>query len=520
MNISDFKQATVSESSHFFDRVGELINTEGYRWIVHIDWSAHRGLSYFFIHPEKAEPFILNVVANACQLTWPSMRGLFRALTHVEEKIYAKGGPQFQTENWIPRYQWGNRNDLPDLGSRLTGAGMNRESLHPSEGNWVHTIGLNDVFAGQFTFHLKGSEKSNSRVESCQFERGLYRTSWCDRASELDWRQLLNLTNSISPGSPYFANLALVESLEDHLGIAVTERAGAIRMILCELSRVFDHIQSLHTLWIVQGAGHWEETFVDLGVQVYELLGKYARGEWTGNLNTLGGVRYDLPEDWKNQLLVFISRLMKVLDGAQLTIERSPGLISTLTDIHMGLKEVMDHTLTGPVARACGLRRDLRKLSGRYFYHEVDFEIPLGINSTFYDVVLVKLEEMRQSLSIMAQILDGIPFDTIQNPEYSLFWNVPDYETLSVEEREEVIEKLRSGPGPVVSRGFGSVEGPRGELSVVWEDRDGRGPAQISIISPSRQLSYFIEKHAKGQSVSSVYSMCALTHLSPEEMDI
>ncbi len=517
MNISDFKQITVSESSEFFDRTYELINVEGYRWIVHIEWSAIRGLSYFFVHPERAEPMILNVSQSACQFTWPSLRGLFRALTHIEDKIYSKGGPQFQSKDWVARYQWSGKTDLPPLGARLMGGTLSQDSLSSGNETWTHTIGLNDAFAGQFTFHLKGRE---SKVEESQFERGLYRTSWCDRATELDWRQLLNLTNSISPGSPYFANLALVESLEDHLGVAVTERAGAIRMILCELSRVFDHIQSLHMLWIVQGAGYWEEVFVDLGIQVYELLGKYARGEWTGNLNTLGGVRYDLPEDWKNQLLVLISRMMKTLDGAVLTIERSPGLLSTLANIRMGLKEVMDHTLTGPVARACGLRRDLRKLSGRYFYHEVDFETPLGINSTFYDVVLVKLEEMRQSVSIMAQILDGLPYDSIQNPEYSLFWNVPEYTLLGEQERQEIIEKLRRGPGPVASRGFGSVEGPRGELSVVWEDRDGTGPSQFSVISPSRQLSYFIEKHAKGHSVASVYSMCALTHLSPEEMDI
>lgn len=517
MNISDFKQKTVGESSQFFHLVDEMINVEGYRWIVHIDWAPTRGLSYFFIHPERAEPMILNVQASSCQLSWPSLRGLFRALAHVEDKIYGLGGPKFQSGNWSPRYNWPDLRPLPDIGARLSGMGLPHSSLAPVNGNWTHTIGLGDVFAGQFAFHLQGSE---ARIERCQFERGLYRTSWCDRASELDWRQLLNVTNAISPGSPYFANLALVESLEDHLGVDVTERASAIRMILCELSRIFDHIQSLHTLWIVQGAGYWEEVFVDLGVQVYELLGKYARGEWTGNLNTLGGVRYDLPEDWKNQLLVFISRIMKSLDGAQLTIERSPGLLSTLSNIHMGLKEVMDHTLTGPVARACGLRRDLRKLSGRYFYHEVDFEIPLGINSTFYDVVLVKLEEMRQSLSIMAQILDGLPYDSIQNPEYSLYWNVPDYSLLTESEREEIVEKLRTGPGPIVSRGFGSVEGPRGELSVVWEDQGGTGPRQLSVISPSRQLSYFIENHAKGHSVASIYSMCALAHLSPEEMDI
>lgn len=518
MNINEFEHVDVTDSTSFFDQVDELINTKGYRWIIHIDWAPERGLSYFFIHPERLNPYLLNVEAASCRISWPSLSTFFHSLSGIEESIYEAGGPQFQHKSWTARYQWPSNSELPELRSKIMGDQF-KQGGPTIDGTpkWLHTIGLEDVFAGQFAFHLEGRHSS---VERSEFVRGLYRTSWCDRASELNWRQLLNQTNAIAPGTPYFANLALVESIEDQLGVVVTERASAIRMILSELSRIFDHLQSLHTLWFIQGVNSWEDVFVDLGVQVYELLGRYARGEWTGQLNTIGGVRHDLPEDWKNQLLVLTGRVIKKLDGAQLSIERSPGLISTLSNIHLGLKDVMDHTLTGPVARACGLRRDLRKLSGRYFYHEVDFEIPLGINSTFYDVVLVKIEEMRQSLSILAQILDGLPYDSIQNPQYALFWNVPEYSILSDEERSDVLTRLKKGPGPLHARSMGMVESARGELSVIWEDQEGAKPRKISIVSPSRQMSYFIEKRAVGLNVSEVYSMCALAHLSPEEMDI
>lgn len=517
MDVTQFAHSTVSDSQSFFDEVDRLLNQAGYRWVVHIEWLDNR-LCYYFIHPERVEPYLLNVELLSVHDHWPSLSHFFRALEATESNISKMGGPHFQQGSWTPRYQWRTDSELPALRNKLLGQDFrSNASLGPVENKWAHTMGVNDLFAGFFSFHLEGE---GLEVTRAQLIRGHFKTNWCARAQEYNWRQLINQTDSLSPGTPYFANLALIESLEDQLDVALPERASAIRMILCELSRIYDHLQSLHSLFLLQGVSAWEKVFLDLGIQVYQLIKRYGRGEWTGHLNTIGGVRYDLPDDWKNQLLSLLSVVMKNLDGARSTIERSPGLISMLSRVHLGLRDVMDHTLTGPLARACGLRRDLRKINSRYFYHEVDFDIPLGINSTFYDVVLVKIEEMRQSVSILAQLLDGLPFDSIQTPEYSLFWNTPEYSLLSSEERSEVLARLKGGPQVPGERGMGMVESSRGEFSLIWQAQTTSGPTQLSVISPSLQASYFVEKRAISLAVSEVYAMCALAHIAPEEMDL
>lgn len=517
MDITKFTHSSVSDSQSFFDEVDRLLNSAGYRWVVHIEWLESH-LCYYFIHPERVEPFLLNVELPNIHDHWPSLSHFFRALAAIESNISKAGGPHFQQGSWTPRYQWRTESELPALKNKLLGDDFRSStSLSSRETKWAHTMGVDDLFAGFFSFHLEGEALEVSRA---QMVRGHYKTNWCTRAQELNWRQLINQTDSLSPGTPYFANLALIESLEDQLAVSLPERASAIRMVLCELSRIYDHLQSLHTLFLLQGVSAWEKVFLDLGIQVYQLLKRYARGEWTGHLNTIGGVRYDLPEDWKNQLLSLLAVVMKNLDGAKTTIERSPGLISMLSRIHLGLRDVMDHTLTGPLARACGLRRDLRKIHSRYFYHEVDFEIPLGINSTFYDVVLVKIEEMRQSVSILAQLLDGLPYDSIQAPEYSIFWNTPEYSLLSSDEKSDVLATLKLGPVVSAVRGMGMVESSRGEFSLIWQAKESSGPSQLSIISPSLQASYFVEKRAVSLAVSEVYAMCALAHIAPEEMDL
>lgn len=517
MNINELNHISVSDSESFFNNVDNLLNRDGYRWIIHIGWMEGE-LSYYFIHPERRAPIVLRVTDLNETYSWPSLSHLFRALEACEQTITKAGGPQFQKGSWMPRYLWRENSALPPLRSEVLGEDFKRPvGLSESDRKWFHTIGISDVFSGHFSLHLEGS---SSVVTRSKMVRGYYETKWCERAVDLNWRQLLNQTDNVSPGTPYFTNLALVESLEDHLGIELPERASAIRMILCELSRIYDHIQSMHTLFLLQGVSSWEREFLQMGMHTYQLLKRYARSEWTGHLNIIGGVYYDLPDDWKNQLLSFLSVIIKNLDGAKQTIERSPGLISMLSGINMGLKEVMNHTLTGPLARACGLRRDMRKLHSRYFYHEVDFDIPLGINSTFYDVVLVKLEEMRQSVSILAQLLDGLPFDGIQNPEYSLYWNPPEFSLLEESEREGIVAELKSGLKIGKGHSMSVVETARGELSFMWQSNSGTRPDHISIVSPSRHSSYFIEKRAQGLRVSEVYAMCSLAHIAPEEMDL
>jgi NADH-quinone oxidoreductase subunit D len=141
--------------------------------------------------------------------------------------------------------------------------------------------------------------------------------------------------------------------------------------------------------------------------------------------------------------------------------------------------------LTGPNLRGSGVDRDLRKLAPYLDYEKYDFDIPVGSAGDCYDRYLVRLEEMRQSVKILNQVLEKLPSGPINVTDPK---NFPPPKSEVLTKMEQLIhhfiihtEGIHAPPGEIY---FGA-ENPKGELGFYINSKGGGTPHRLKIRAPS-----------------------------------
>jgi NADH-quinone oxidoreductase subunit D len=210
--------------------------------------------------------------------------------------------------------------------------------------------------------------------------------------------------------SPFHNELCFSLATEALLGIEVPPRAQVIRILMTELNRL-----SSHLVWVAtQG--------MDVGALSMMLYGFREREEIlnffekvTGlrmNHNYIrpGGVAADLPDGWEDDVERLLDLIPKgiadyedLLTGNPIFIERTQA-VGVITP-----EECLAYGVTGPIMRASGIDWDLRKAFPYSGFEEYDFDVPIGKHGDTFDRYLVRMEEMRQSLSIVRQATDRMP---------------------------------------------------------------------------------------------------------------
>ena len=211
-----------------------------------------------------------------------------------------------------------------------------------------------------------------------------------------------------SQNNIFFCEL-LCQVAEKGMKLKVPDRAQALRMVLLELNRSLSHLFDLQMLakeLCLRGAVD------ELGMlyrKIQALFVSYAGNEFGKSLITLGGVTKDVTQDWVSRTineLGFIHSFIKDVKQGSFFNQINQELFQH----HIINKDVVaKYSLSGPVARACGVNIDLRKISPSYFYSDVDFKIPIGVHGSGRDLVEIKFAEISESINIMTQVLDNLP---------------------------------------------------------------------------------------------------------------
>ena len=225
-----------------------------------------------------------------------------------------------------------------------------------------------------------------------------------------DWTQIVLLTDRLDYVASAAANLVYVETVEKLMSIEVPRRARYMRTILAELQRLASHL-----VWLGSHA-------MDIGAVtvflyrlrerelILDLFEEYCGARLTYNSMRIGGLPQDLPPAWLRKVLRFCEvqeeKLVEyetLLTHNRIWLQRTRGIgtISAEAAIAVGL--------CGPTLRGSGVARDVRKDEPYAAYGEIPFDIPVGGHGDTYDRYLVRLEEMRQSIHIIRQAVEGLP---------------------------------------------------------------------------------------------------------------
>jgi NADH-quinone oxidoreductase subunit D len=208
-----------------------------------------------------------------------------------------------------------------------------------------------------------------------------------------------------------------VMTVEKLMGIKPTRRADFIRVITGELSRIASHLVAVGTFTAdisPLGTAMVFYMFRDREI-VLDLLESLTGARMMFNYFRFGGVRYDLPDGWVERCRDFLAKFPKLIDEYEALVNDNAVFMQRCMGKGvMTQRDVADYGITGPNARASGVKLDLRRTRPYSVYPELDFEICHREHGDIYDRYLVRMDEMRESVKIISQCLDMLPKGPVQ----------------------------------------------------------------------------------------------------------
>lgn len=224
------------------------------------------------------------------------------------------------------------------------------------------------------------------------------------------YNQVIPYTDRLNYCSAPMNNVGYCKAVERLLGVEVPPRAQAMRVILCELSRIIDHVIAVGTGGVDLGALTAFFHLFTYREKVYTLFEKLCGARLTVSMTRVGGMAQDAPEGWFDDVLRFCDEMSDAVAEIQKLLIDNKIFIKRTKDVcPVSAKDAIDWGYTGPLLRASGVNLDLRKAQPYYGYQNLDFDVPVGTTGDIYDRYLVRIEEMRQSIRIIRQVCKNVP---------------------------------------------------------------------------------------------------------------
>jgi NADH-quinone oxidoreductase subunit D len=285
----------------------------------------------------------------------------------------------------------------------------------------------------------------------------------------------------------YFFNAyAFCGAVETLAGLEVPKRAQYLRVIHMELNRIKSHLVWLGTSALDLGAiSMFWYCFRDRE-HILDIFEMSTGQRMHTRYFQIGGVIEDIPAGWAAKVRAFCEEMPRRVDQFGALLDNNEILIERLRDVAtVDQQTLLDLGVTGPLLRASGIPWDLRKATPYCSYEDFDFKVPVGTVGDNYDRYRCRLEEMRESVRIIAQALDGLP-DGPYASEDRKYVLPPRHELATSMEAlihhfKLVTEGMRVPPGEV----YFPIESPRGELGCFVRSDGTSKPARVHMRDPS-----------------------------------
>jgi NADH-quinone oxidoreductase subunit D len=272
-------------------------------------------------------------------------------------------------------------------------------------------------------------------------------------------------------------NLGYILALEKLLDIEAPPRAQYLRTLLAEINRIHSHLYGLGIFGNMVGSSTmfmW--AFADREILI-ELAQELTGARIAYSYMIPGGVRRNMPQDFKDNALKATQYMERRLKDYDKLFVNNPVAIARLEDVGVISKETaIKIGIVGPNLRASGVAYDVRKVEPYAAYSELDFDVPVEQDGDCYARLLVRREEIKQSIRIIRQIVDKIP-------EGPLF--AEKFHKLVAPKMREKMEKTGLTRFPAV---FSSLKPPVGE--VTFRVEASRGEVLYYIVSDGSPQPY------------------------------
>jgi NADH-quinone oxidoreductase subunit D len=268
-------------------------------------------------------------------------------------------------------------------------------------------------------------------------------------AETLTYVQYPSIASKTDYVSAMTAELAYVSAVEKVGKVEVPKRAQYLRVLVAELQRIASHCLWLGTWCLDMGGalGGGATVFLycirerELILDLFEAL---TGARLLYGFHQIGGIRYDIPAGWTQTCRETVDFIERRIDEYEAMLDDNPFFLVRTQGVGVVSRELaQDVGLSGPLIRASGVGYDVRRAEPYSSYEDFDFAIPVETAGDCYARYRVRMQEFRQSVRIVRQVLDGLP----EGP-------------ISSRPGVKSVGQVRIPKG----EGYGRVEGARGEV--------------------------------------------------------
>lgn len=296
----------------------------------------------------------------------------------------------------------------------------------------------------------------------------------------------LPCTDRIDYLAPMSNNLGFALAVEKLMDVEVPEKVKVARVLLAELTRINSHLVWLGThaldlgaMSMVLYAFREREMIID----IYEAC---AGQRMMTSYIRVGGLAHELPPDLDKLVRKFLKVMPEKLKDYEALLNDNEIFINRTKGVAViSPEDAINFSLTGPMLRGSGIRHDLRKANPYSGYEKFDFDIPVGEHGDAYDRYLLRIEEIRQSMRIIKQAIDGMP----EGPYRA---HVPG---VVLPPKEDVLHKMESliFHFKLITDGFKApcrtiyqaIESPKGEMGYHIAGDGSNRPRRVRVRPPS-----------------------------------
>ena len=315
---------------------------------------------------------------------------------------------------------------------------------------------------------------------------GYLHTGMEKTAEDLTYLQGPTNVTRMDYAAPLFSELAFCMAVEQLLDLEVPPRATWIRMLMCELNRVSSHLLFQATNGMDLGAVSmmiygWRER-----EEVLRFFENVTGLRMNHNYIRPGGVAADLPDGWQADVERLLELIPPRLDEYDTLLTGQPIFRGRLQGVGvLTPAEALALSATGPILRSTGYAWDLRRDQPYLAYEEVDFDVIVGTHGDSFDRYAIRLNEIRESLRIVEQILDLMPAGDYRVQDKKV---TPPPRARIDESMEALIHHFKiftEGFHVPPGEAYAAVESPRGELGCYLVSDGGPNPYRMHIRAPS-----------------------------------
>ena len=363
-------------------------------------------------------------------------------------------------------------------------------------------------------------ELEGETVVRALYDIGYLHTGFEKSFEDKTYTQGITLTDRMDYLAPLSNNLGFCLAVEKLLDIEIPPRAQWIRVLLTELTRIQSHL-----VWLGSHA-------IDLGAMsvllycfreredILHIFEMVSGQRMMTSYFRIGGLALEPPLGWLKRVEKFVKAFPDHLKEYENLLTKNPIWLRRTVGIgKLTADEAIAWGLSGPSLRGSGVDWDIRKNQPYSSYDKFDFKVPTRPEGDVYARYLVRLEEMRQSLRIVQQALEGLPEGPVMANAPHIV--LPDRESMktSIEALIYHFKIVTEGFHPPVGEVYQAIESPRGELGFYMVSDGSPKPFRCHVRAPSFANLQALPKMIEGRLIADVVACIGTIDIILGEVD-